>query len=196
MRYRRPRPRPRSASSVRQPRARLAQQSRSFLPPVRIELRKIGPEILDLLLVLDAGKHHFGSGDLGFRVLDVVRECNFIPGEPRIPVRFGVAVVFDCAGFPTLKAIECGTNFVFCILADGVADRAPPERLLARGDVLRRRCIHRAKRQADHEYESSRHCASSSSKDQFRSLGRWRTPSNGRLEPSRNSTFFPETHTW
>jgi len=41
---------------------------------VLVELRKIGPEVVDFLFVLDTGERHLGAGDLGLRILDVFLE--------------------------------------------------------------------------------------------------------------------------
>jgi hypothetical protein len=42
---------------------------------------RIGGEVLDLLLVLDAGEDHLGAGDLRLGVLDVFGEDRLVPGD-------------------------------------------------------------------------------------------------------------------
>ena len=39
---------------------------------VRVELIDVGPQVFDLLLVLNAGKSHFGIGDLRRRISNVI----------------------------------------------------------------------------------------------------------------------------
>jgi hypothetical protein len=42
--------------------------------PIGSELLEIAPQILEFLVILDAGKNHFGAGNLGARILDVLLE--------------------------------------------------------------------------------------------------------------------------
>jgi len=46
---------------------------------VSVELADVGPHVLDLLLVLDAGEDHFGAGYLCLWVFNVVLERLFVP---------------------------------------------------------------------------------------------------------------------
>jgi hypothetical protein len=107
--------------------------------PVLVELRHIGPEIVDLGLVLDAGECHLGAGDLGLRVLDVFLENGLVPGDAGILVGVGVIVVRRGAGFAAVEAVELGADLVLGAFADSVTGQAFVERRLAGRDVLRHR---------------------------------------------------------
>src|SRR5262245_13847402 len=69
----------------------------SFRIAFRAELPEVGPQIPDLLFVLDAGKHHLGAGNLGARIADVVLERVLAPGDAGILVGLGVIVALDRA---------------------------------------------------------------------------------------------------
>jgi len=91
----------------------------SFTIPV--VLGKERPEIVDLLLILDACERHFGTGDLCFRVLDVLLEYGFIPGDAGVPVSLGIAIVGRRASFAAINSIELRTDLVLGTFADRVA---------------------------------------------------------------------------
>src|SRR5579862_2865870 len=105
---------------------------------VGVELADIGPQVVDLLLVLDAGEDHLGAGHLGARVLDVVLELRLVPDDAGILVGVGIGEIGDAAGMPAVDAVELGADLVLRVVADGMAGQAFVERNLALGDVLRR----------------------------------------------------------
>ena len=55
-----------------------------FYAAVRSKLRKIGPKVIYLLLVLNAGENHFGTWNHPLWVLDIFLESSLIPNNPRI----------------------------------------------------------------------------------------------------------------
>ncbi len=108
-----------------------------FLPS-RTELLEIGEQVVDLVLVLDAGEDHLGAGDLRLRVLDVLLERRLVPGDARVLVRLGVVVALDRAGVPADQAVQNGADGVLGGFADLVAGPALAGRLLAGGGILGR----------------------------------------------------------
>src|SRR5580704_8344958 len=110
---------------------------------VGIELADIGPQVVDLLLVLDAGEDHLGAGHLGPRVLDVVLELRLVPDDAGILVGVGIGEIGDAAGMPAVQPVQLGADLVQRVVADRMAGQAFVERNLALGDVLRRRRIGR-----------------------------------------------------
>src|SRR5262249_33223076 len=78
-------------------------QENSLGVPVGSELLEVGPQIADLLLVLDAGEDHLGAGDLGARIADVFLERVLAPGDAGVLVGLGVIVALDAA---RMAAIE------------------------------------------------------------------------------------------
>src|SRR5580704_8182421 len=114
---------------------------------VGVELADIGPQVVDLLLVLDAGEDHLGAGHLGAGVLDVVLEFRLVPDDAGILVGVGIGEIGHAAGMPAVDAIELGADLVLRVVADGMAGQAFVERNLALGDVLRRRRIGRRSNQ-------------------------------------------------
>jgi len=102
-------------------------------------LRDERPEIIDLLLVLDAGERHLGAGNLRLRVLDVFLELGLVPGDAGILVGIRIVVVRRGAGLAAVDAVELGTDLVLGAFADRVAGQAFVERGLAGGGVLRQR---------------------------------------------------------
>ena len=51
---------------------------------VGIELLKVGPKVVDLLIILDAGESHFRARDFSLGILDVFLEGRLIPDDARI----------------------------------------------------------------------------------------------------------------
>src|SRR5271154_2951439 len=103
---------------------------------VGVELADIGPQIGDLLLVLDAGEDHLGAGHLGPRILDVVLEFRLVPDDAGILVGVGIGEIGDAAGMPAVDAVELGADLVLRVIADRMARQAFVERNLALGGVL------------------------------------------------------------
>ena len=48
---------------------------------VVIELFEVGPKVVDLLIVLDAGENHFRARDFSLGILDVFLERRLIPDD-------------------------------------------------------------------------------------------------------------------
>src|ERR1700738_5321332 len=106
---------------------------------VLVVLRKERPEIVDFLLVLDAGEYHFGARNLRLRVLDVFLELALIPGDAGILVGVGVGIALGGAGLAAVQSVELGADLVLGAFADRVAGDAFVERGLAGRDILRHR---------------------------------------------------------
>ena len=64
---------------------------------VGIELFEVGPQVVDLLFVLDAGEDHFSTRDFGLGI-DVFLEGRLIPDDARILVGIRILVIRDAAG--------------------------------------------------------------------------------------------------
>src|SRR5580704_15384121 len=105
---------------------------------VGIELADIGPQVVDLLLVLDAGKDHLGAGHLGPRVLDVVLEFRLVPDDAGILVGVRIGEIGHAAGMSAVQPVELRADLVLGVVADGMTGQAFVERNLALGHVLRR----------------------------------------------------------
>src|SRR3954462_2870922 len=103
-----------------------------FRLAVLVELRDVGPEIVRLILVLDAGEHHLGTGDLALWVLDVVEELVLAPGDAGILVGIRIVVAFDRAGLTAVEEVRHRADLVVGAFADGVAGQALVERSLSR----------------------------------------------------------------
>src|ERR1700676_2993512 len=88
---------------------------------VLVELRNIGPEVVDLFLVLDAGKRHLGAGDLRLGVLDVFLELRLVPGDARILVGVGVGIIRRRAGLAAVEPVQLRADLVLGAFADRVA---------------------------------------------------------------------------
>src|ERR1700733_6795258 len=106
---------------------------------VRVVLRHVGPEVVDLFLVLDAGKEHLGTRHLGLRVLDVFLEVGLIPGDAGVLVGFGVIIVRRTARLAPVEPVEFRSDLVLGVLADRVTGQALVEGVLAGVGVLRQR---------------------------------------------------------
>ena len=104
---------------------------------VLVVLREERPEVAGFLLVLDPGEHHFGAGDLGLGILDVVLEGGFIPGDAGILVGLGIGIALRGAGFAAFQPVEFRADLVFGAFADCVAGQALVEGGFAGGDILR-----------------------------------------------------------
>src|SRR4051812_5170071 len=108
---------------------------------VLVELRDVGPEIVDLVFALDAGERHLGAGNLGLRVLDVFLELGLVPGDAGILVGVRIGVALRGAGLAAVEPVQLRPDLVLGAFADGMAGQALVERGLAGGevDVLRQR---------------------------------------------------------
>src|SRR6202035_3699593 len=90
----------------------------------RIELFEIGPKVIDLLIVLDAGENHFGARNLGFGVFDVFLETGLVPDDAGILVGVGVAEVRNGPRFAPVEPVEFGPDLVGGAFAYRMANRA------------------------------------------------------------------------
>src|ERR1700694_1664608 len=88
---------------------------------VLVVLRKERPEIVDFLLVLEAGEDHLGGGILGLRVLDVFLELALIPGDAGILVGVGVGITLGRARFAAIQSVKFRADLVLGAFADRVA---------------------------------------------------------------------------
>src|SRR5665213_2076829 len=107
-----------------------------FLFAVRAELPEIGPQIVDLGLVFDAGEYHLGARNLRSRIFDVLLEIGLVPDNAGFLIGVGIAIVGRGAGMTAVEAVELGADLVFCAFADRMAGEALLEHLLAGGRVL------------------------------------------------------------
>src|SRR5262249_6030408 len=89
-----------------------------------VELLEIGPQVTGFLLVLEAGKHHFGTGNPRLRILDVVLEGRLVPHDARGFVCVSVIEAFDTASLAAVEAIEFGTDLVLGPFANRMAGNA------------------------------------------------------------------------
>src|SRR6185437_9852819 len=126
-----------------------AQSYRLLLLPVRSELADIGPEVGDLLRVLDARKDHLGAWDHRARIVDVFLERVLAPDDAGRLVGLGIAETRSRARVAAVEAVELGTDLVLRARADRMAGQAHLEDLLARSGVLRvRGASHRQRGQS------------------------------------------------
>ena len=105
--------------------------------PVLVVLRDEGPEIVDFLFVLDAGKYHLGAGDFRLRILDVVLEFGLVPGDAGTLVGIRVGIIRRGAGLAAVQPVKLRADLVPGAFADGMTGDAFVEGGLAGGDVLR-----------------------------------------------------------
>src|SRR6202043_906629 len=113
--------------------------TRLFGLSVLVVLRDERPEIVDLLVVLDAGEGHLGAGNFGFGIPDVFLEFGLVPGDAGILVGVRVTVVRHGAGLAAVQPVELGADLVLGAFADRMAGHVFVERRLASRDVLRQR---------------------------------------------------------
>src|SRR5205807_9891930 len=85
---------------------------------VLVELRDVGPEIVDFFFILDAGEDHLGPGNLGPRVLDVLLELGLVPGDAGILVGVGIIIAFDAPGLAAVEPVQFGTDQVLGAFPD------------------------------------------------------------------------------
>ena len=79
---------------------------------VGVELTDVGPQILDLLLVLDAWEDHFGPRDLRRWIFNVLLERILIPHNARVLVGIGVFEIRHRTCLTAVEAIELRADFV------------------------------------------------------------------------------------
>src|SRR4051812_10139134 len=119
---------------------------------VLVVLREEGPEVVGLLLVLDAGEYHLGARNLCSRILDVILERGLVPGQARILVGIGIGIVRRGAGLASVQSIQFRTDLVLGALTDRMTGQALVERGLAGGNILRQRGMRGHGRQRGHRY--------------------------------------------
>src|SRR5689334_11539774 len=95
-----------------------------LLAAVGLELADIGPQVVDLLVVLDAGEEHLGALNHPARILDIFLELGLAPGDARILVGVAVIVAGGRPRLAAVEAVELRTNAVLGALADLVAGHA------------------------------------------------------------------------
>ena len=111
--------------------------------PVRVELRDVGPQVVDLLFVLDAGEDHFGARNHALRILDVFLEYFSAPDNSRLLIRVRIVEIRRAAGMPAVQTIEFRTDLVLSAGPDRMTGLANGEDGLALLRVLRQRNLGR-----------------------------------------------------
>src|SRR3954447_7482599 len=96
-------------------------------------LREERPEVVGLFLVLDAGEHHLGAGNLRLRLLDVFEELVLAPGNAGILVGIRIGIAFGGAGLAAVDAVQLRLDLVLGAFANRMAGQAFVERGLAGG---------------------------------------------------------------
>jgi hypothetical protein len=105
--------------------------------PISSELLEIAPQIFEFLVILDAGKYHFGARNFGARISDVFLERCLVPGDAGVLVRIAVIETFNHAGLAAIEPVENRTDLVGGVFADAVARRAFSELSFTGRKVLR-----------------------------------------------------------
>src|SRR5262245_16962463 len=95
---------------------------------ILLELRNVGPEVVSLFLVLDAGKYHLGAGNLGVGLLDVFEERLLAPRDAGVLVGIRIGIALGGSGLATVQPVEFWTDLVLGAFADRVASEALVER--------------------------------------------------------------------
>src|SRR5262249_21185975 len=110
----------------------------SFLLPISPELLEIGPEVCDVLVVLDADKCHAGARHVLHRRADIFGESFFAPRDAGRFIGWGVVEIVESAALATIDAVERWTDLDFGTLSNVVARGARSlEHLLAGSGILR-----------------------------------------------------------
>src|SRR5208282_6476133 len=136
-----------------------------------VELLDVSPQVVDFLLVLDAGEDHFGAGDLGPGVLDVFFEVGLVPDDAGVLVGVGIAEVGHGAGHAAIETVEFRADLVLRAGTDAVTGQALLERVLALLHILRQSCRCRSGDQYG-GYDQCPHCHISLSRLTGRGRGR------------------------
>jgi len=132
---------------------------------VSIELADIGPEVIDLLLILHAGKYHFGARDFGPGIFYIVLETRFVPNDSGVFVCIGIAEIRNRTGFAAVDPVELGADLILRAGADRVADHALVEHGFALFGILRQTYRRRCRDHCDSDGQPFQHVTSL--------LGRW-----------------------
>src|SRR5262249_36865033 len=109
----------------------------SFLRPIGPELLEKGPEVCDVLVVLDADKCHAGARHVLHRRADIFGESFLAPRDAGRFIGRGIVETVEGAALAAIDAVERGTELDFGVRPDLVAGGAQsPEHLLAGSGVL------------------------------------------------------------
>src|SRR5262249_30244406 len=109
----------------------------SFLRPISSELLEIGPEVCDVLVVLDADKCHARARHFLHRRADIFGESFLAPGDAGRFIGWGVVVTLEGAALADIDAIGRWGKLDFGVLPNLVAGGAQSlEHLLAGSGVL------------------------------------------------------------
>src|SRR6266700_842460 len=111
----------------------------SFRRAIGFELLEIGPQVGNLLLVLEAGKGHLGARYLGRRSLNVVLERRLVPSDAGVLHAVRIIIGFERARLSAINCIEHRAQLVHVTLANGMAGQTHSKSLLARRDILSER---------------------------------------------------------
>src|SRR6516165_1030518 len=95
--------------------------ARSFLLAVVPELLEVGPQVPDVLVVLDADKRHAGAGHSLHGRADIGGEGFLAPGNAGALVGFRVIEPFPGAGLAAVDAVERRTELDLRLRPDVVA---------------------------------------------------------------------------
>src|SRR3954464_12913859 len=101
--------------------------SLSLLLSIGAELRQVGPQVAEFLVVFDPREEHGRAGDLAARVLDELGECLLGPSDAGAFETLAVVEVLDAAGLPAIETVKLRAELVFGIFADVMAQLAFPE---------------------------------------------------------------------
>src|SRR5262249_16412735 len=109
----------------------------SFLRPISPELPEIGPEVCDVLVVLDADKCHAGARHFLHRRADIFGESFLAPGDTGGFIGWGLVETLEGAALAAIDAIERWAERDFGVLPNLVAGGAQSlGHLLAGSGVL------------------------------------------------------------
>src|SRR5262249_24340920 len=126
-----------NAKEPRRGRDRAARPTRlSFLGPVGPGLLQVGPQIGNVLVVLDADERHAGARHLLHGRADVFVEGLLVPGDAGRFVGRGIIESLEGAGLAAVDAVERGSELDLGLRSDVVAGGAQTlEHLFASGRI-------------------------------------------------------------
>lgn len=81
----------------------------------------VGDQISALVGLLETSEDHLGAGDVFLRVLEVLEQGIFVPGDSLLDVGFGVRESGSLASFAAHDAAQVGSDLVFAASFNGVA---------------------------------------------------------------------------